>query len=90
MEEEPKKRVLVICYDERLKRHAMNRLYDFMGKAAKVNLTEGVIETRTSIYYFRTPVKERIMGYEVSEIIFDVGVLPEDIKMVQSYVRIKE
>lgn len=90
MEEEPKKRVLVICYDERLKRHAMNRLYDFLGKAATANLTEGTVETKTLIYYFRTPIKERLMGMEVKEIIFDVGVSPEDMDMVKQWVRVKK
>lgn len=89
-EEVQKGRILVVCIDERMKRHAMNRLYDFLGKAATANLTEGTVETKTLIYYFRTPIKERLMGMEVKEIIFDVGVSPEDMDMVKQWVRVKK
>lgn len=89
-EEVQKGRILVVCIDERMKRHVMNRLYDFLGKAATANLTEGTVETKTLIYYFRTPVKERLMGMEVKEIIFDVGVSPEDMDMVKQWVRVKK
>lgn len=89
-EEVQKGRILAVCIDERMKRHAMNRLYDFLGHAATANLTEGTVETKTLIYYFRTPVKERLMGMEVKEIIFDVGVSPEDMDMVKQWVRIKK
>jgi hypothetical protein len=71
----------------------MQRYYKMLGgkeSNAVVRVTDGTIETEEAVYHFRTPVKERLMGCEFSEIRFEEDVLPEDRRMVQAYVRIKK
>ena len=85
-----KKYILVICMNYLMTGVAMRKKFAQLGGKAKCRVTEGIIETDDEIYLFRMAIKERLMGMEVSKIIFEDGVSPEDKEMVEKYVRIKK
>ena len=84
------KHILIICLNELRCRRAMQRAFEKLGGKATCKVTSGIIETADETYHFRAPYKERLVGMEVQEIMFDEDVLPEDKDMVRAYVRIKK